>query len=104
MFGEGDEEVSGQQFAEIRKSLLERFHSKARHAFLDAYWNAVSQAQQLGFSEAARGKLLDLFLLEKAAYEVQYEAANRPRWLAIPLRGLSDVARRLNDAGRGERA
>ena len=33
--------------------------------------------------------LLDFFLLEKAAYEIGYEAANRPTWLAIPLAGLA---------------
>ncbi|MET0428428.1 MAG: putative maltokinase, partial [Microvirga sp.] len=99
-----DEEVSPQQFGEVRKSLLETFHAKARNAFLNAYWEVVAGVPQLGFSEGARASLLDLFLLEKAAYEVQYEAANRPRWLAIPLRGLSDIARRLIEADRGERA
>ena len=34
-------------------------------------------------------KLLDLFILEKALYEVIYEVANRPDWLAIPMNGLS---------------
>ena len=29
--------------------------------------------------------MLDLFLLEKVAYEICYEAANRPDWLGIPL-------------------
>jgi maltose alpha-D-glucosyltransferase/alpha-amylase len=37
-------------------------------------------------------RLLDLFLLEKAAYEVTYEAANRPSWFAVPLAGLSVLA------------
>jgi maltose alpha-D-glucosyltransferase/alpha-amylase len=36
-----------------------------------------------------------LFLLEKAAYEIRYEAANRPAWLAIPLEGLLAIAQRL---------
>ena len=39
--------------------------------------------------------LLDFFLVEKAAYEVAYEAANRPAWLAIPVSGLARVAARL---------
>jgi maltose alpha-D-glucosyltransferase/alpha-amylase len=44
-----------------------------------------------------------LFLLEKAAYEIHYEASNRPKWLAIPLRGLARIAARLTGAADGER-
>jgi maltose alpha-D-glucosyltransferase/alpha-amylase len=40
--------------------------------------------------EVAAG-LLDLFLLQKAFYEIAYEAANRPTWLSIPLRGVVDL-------------
>jgi maltose alpha-D-glucosyltransferase/alpha-amylase len=32
--------------------------------------------------------LLDVYLLEKAAYELEYELNNRPGWLHIPLEGL----------------
>ena len=39
--------------------------------------------------------MLDLFLLEKAAYEIRYEAANRPSWIGIPLQGLYAIAARL---------
>jgi maltose alpha-D-glucosyltransferase/alpha-amylase len=39
--------------------------------------------------------MLDLFLLEKAAYEIRYEAANRPTWIGIPLQGLYVIAARL---------
>ena len=39
--------------------------------------------------------LLDLALLEKAAYEVAYEASNRPDWLPTPLQGLGEIAERL---------
>jgi maltose alpha-D-glucosyltransferase/alpha-amylase len=39
--------------------------------------------------------LLALFLLEKSAYEICYEAANRPEWLAIPLRGFTEIAGRV---------
>lgn len=36
--------------------------------------------------------LLHLFMLEKVAYEVCYEAANRPDWISVPLEGLADIA------------
>ena len=44
-------------------------------------------------------RLLDLFLLEKAAYEVAYEAANRPDWIAVPIAGLARAAARLHRTG-----
>ena len=36
-------------------------------------------------------RLIDLFLIEKALYEIRYEAANRPAWLGIPVRGVLAV-------------
>ncbi|XCB30664.1 hypothetical protein RQN30_04600 [Arcanobacterium hippocoleae] len=35
--------------------------------------------------------LLDALILEKALYEVVYEATYRPRWLQIPLRGVGKI-------------
>ena len=32
--------------------------------------------------------LLRLFMLQKAFYEIGYEAANRPGWLSVPVRGV----------------
>jgi maltose alpha-D-glucosyltransferase/alpha-amylase len=43
----------------------------------------------------AEENLLDLFLLEKAAYEIAYEAANRPTWIDVPLHGLAQLVGRL---------
>jgi len=40
-------------------------------------------------------ELLDLFLIEKAAYEVVYESANRPTWIDVPLHGLAARTRHL---------
>ena len=47
----------------------------ARASFLDGY----------GRIEPADEPLLDAFELEKACYEVRYEASNRPEWLWLPL-------------------
>ncbi len=64
------------------------FREAAEEAFLAAY----REIDPAGVSNPA---LLDLFILEKAAYEICYEAANRPAWLDVPLNGLAQVAERL---------
>jgi maltose alpha-D-glucosyltransferase / alpha-amylase len=46
-------------------------------------------------AEADEPALRDLFLLEKADYEICYEAASRPSWLGIPVRGLARIAQRV---------
>jgi maltose alpha-D-glucosyltransferase/alpha-amylase len=56
--------------------------------FLAAYWPAAEAAGILPADVAQRTALLDLFRIEKALYEIGYEAANRPTWLPIPVRGL----------------
>ena len=38
-----------------------------------------------------RAALLDLFLLDKALYELNYELNSRPDWTRIPLRGLAEL-------------
>jgi maltose alpha-D-glucosyltransferase/alpha-amylase len=35
--------------------------------------------------------LLDLYLLEKAIYELGYELNNRPGWVQIPLQGIGQL-------------
>ncbi|MEI2386971.1 maltose alpha-D-glucosyltransferase [Breoghania sp. JC706] len=58
-------------------------------AFLDAYF-AVAGGEKPDANALSRA-LLDLFTLQKAAYEVVYEAANRPAWLSIPVSGILDI-------------
>ena len=38
--------------------------------------------------------LLELFVLEKAVYELKYEVDNRPDWVRIPLIGLLNILKR----------
>ncbi|SKA30430.1 maltose alpha-D-glucosyltransferase [Consotaella salsifontis] len=47
-----------------------------------------SEASGIDAEEEGNARLLDLFLLQKAFYELKYEAASRPAWLSIPLRGI----------------
>ena len=73
-----------------RLTLVTRLRKGAQRAFLKSYREAT-----VGLAGMDRGELLDFFLAEKAAYEICYEAANRPAWLPIPLSGLSRLTARL---------
>ena len=42
---------------------------------------------------AQRDRLLTVFLLEKAVYELGYELNNRPEWVRIPILGISQLLR-----------
>jgi predicted trehalose synthase len=50
--------------------------------------------------------LVDFFTLEKAVYEVSYELANRPAWVAIPLNGIMRIVEKVTGptAARDEHA
>jgi maltose alpha-D-glucosyltransferase/alpha-amylase len=66
---------------------------RASHDFLEAYHAAMPE---LKAPDSAPG-LLDLFLLQKVFYEIRYEAANRPGWLAIPVRGALELLSRQRE-------
>jgi maltose alpha-D-glucosyltransferase/alpha-amylase len=78
-----------------RAEILERFRIAAERHFLSAYREVLAEAPYRWVTPQGEGPMLDLFLLEKAAYEIRYEAANRPTWLGIPLQGLYAIATRL---------
>ncbi len=80
---------------ERRGPLLERFRVRATQRFLECYRTVLNAAPRRWVPREGEAQLLKLFLLEKAAYEIRYEAANRPAWLPIPLRGLHAIAHRL---------
>jgi len=56
--------------------------------FLRAYLEVMDSSGLLPAQAEARGLLLDVLVLEKLLYEVEYELENRPQWLRVPLRRL----------------
>ena len=70
-----------------RADFVSRLRDGAEKAFLDAYYAGLKD--ELGL---ANRDLLTCFMINKAAYEIIYEAANRPTWLTIPLQGLGRLA------------
>jgi maltokinase len=65
----------------------EGWEARARERFLDGYQETVDSTLlptgQLGIE-----RLLSVFELEKAVYELRYELDNRPDWVGIPVAGI----------------
>ncbi|HWF48709.1 MAG TPA: phosphotransferase, partial [Bryobacteraceae bacterium] len=57
-------------------------------AYLQSYFDAAAGLPSVPSDRGERKLLLDVFLLQKALYEVGYELNNRPDWVSIPLRGI----------------
>ena len=60
---------------------------RARSAFLAGYADATTPLTQTDLA------LVEAYELDKAVYEVGYEARNRPTWVGIPLAALAGVGR-----------
>jgi len=82
---------AGAPNADAAQAELARWEREARHHFLEGYVKAAQGVASVPADGTSLGSLLDLFLIEKALYELRYEAANRPDWIAIPLRGVLEL-------------
>ena len=58
-----------------------------RSRFLDAYWESMRSTGVLPPRETA-DRLIRIFELEKAVYELGYELEHRPDWVSIPVNGV----------------
>jgi predicted trehalose synthase len=88
-----------------RSALLERFvevddelealatawEQRAFDHFVSAYRDVDGVAALLPSSEDDANAVLAAFELDKAVYEVGYELAHRPDWVAIPLAAIDRI-------------
>jgi maltose alpha-D-glucosyltransferase/alpha-amylase len=75
-----------------RRSDFERMEPWARiwqtwitGAFLRGYFDTAANSLFIPALPSQRDALLELFVLDKALYELNYELNNRPDWVRIPL-------------------
>jgi predicted trehalose synthase len=75
----------------------EDWEERARERFLEAYLDTVD-ATLLPAGDAAIERLLAVFELEKAVYELRYELDNRPDWVGIPVAGIERLMQQAAEA------
>jgi maltose alpha-D-glucosyltransferase/alpha-amylase len=81
---------------------LAEWRERAATTFLAAYREIMTNQRLWPADPQAAERMLYFFLLEKAAYEIEYELAHRPEWLRVPLTGvlriLSQQTQHTNEA------
>ncbi|MDX1607056.1 MAG: putative maltokinase, partial [Candidatus Competibacterales bacterium] len=71
--------------------LVEAWRDLIEDAFLSGYREGLGDCR-VHPAEAEQGRrLIALFTLEKALYELRYEIDNRPDWIEVPLGGLHTI-------------
>ena len=87
---------------QARQRIAASYQSSAQAAFLEAYREATAELPHDWRDADGANAALLLFSLEKCAYEIVYEAENRPTWLPVPLQGLLALAQQLFDGGSND--
>jgi maltose alpha-D-glucosyltransferase/alpha-amylase len=75
---------------------VEPWYGYVSAAFLHAYLEALADSKLIPHDGREIGLLLEMFLIEKAVYELGYELDHRPDWTIIPLRGLDYIVKSLS--------
>ena len=88
-------EISGREVTQEGLNSLEvwaqYWQTWVSATFLKAYLGTSGSASSLPQSREELAVLLDAYVITKAVYELGYELNNRPRWLRIPLQGVSKL-------------
>ncbi len=79
---------------ERRSHLIRRFSERRKRLSWKATLPPWKPLRALPWTRPNDSASSTLYLLEKAAYEIAYEARNRPKWLPIPLSGFAAIVDR----------
>ena len=85
---------------QARQHIAGLYRSQARTAFNEAYRLAAADLPHAWHDREGEVAALALFCIEKAAYEILYEARYRPDWLEVPVQGLIELTKYLLGSGK----
>ncbi len=88
LFGLVDRDPEG--YARLLPFAME-WRQLVQKTFLEAYQETIAGCPSWPGEERELSRSLQLFLLDKVLYEISYEAASRPAWLRIPIKGLGEL-------------
>jgi maltose alpha-D-glucosyltransferase/alpha-amylase len=71
----------------------------ATRTLLDSYRNHIQGCRSCPVAPEEFDRLVALFMLEKACYEIIYEANHRPAWADIPIAGLLNWLEHCSEVG-----
>ncbi|MBI1311153.1 maltose alpha-D-glucosyltransferase [bacterium] len=77
--------------ADVLEQWLQVWCAWCSATYLKSYLDGLGGSDLLPGDQNQRQVLLDLFVLEKAVYELRYELNNRPEWANIPLQGILQI-------------
>ncbi|HUX10495.1 MAG TPA: putative maltokinase [Terriglobia bacterium] len=83
-----------EKIAALERPAIE-WERAASNALMQGYRKTIEGCPSCPSDPDTFRRLLDLFILEKALYEIRYELANRPSWLGIPVEGVMSLLAHL---------
>jgi maltose alpha-D-glucosyltransferase/alpha-amylase len=86
-----DESTQGEIDSQKQMRWSQNWYAWAASRFLHSYFETAKSGSFLPPSRQDVSALLQIYLLEKAIYELGYELNNRPAWAGIPLAGISQL-------------
>jgi len=86
-------EPGGREYERIERG-ARLWRAWTQKVFLASYLDIARNGDFLPEDDEGLRTLIDLFVLDKAMYELLYELNNRPTWVGIPLRGIVETVER----------
>ena len=97
------------EYAEVRPEdaewlakWIEPWFTYVTGVFMNGYMDTVDGVDFVPEDPEELRVILEVFILEKAVYEIGYEINNRPDWLKIPVNGIRFVLDRMAESSAGE--
>ncbi|MFO7923264.1 MAG: maltose alpha-D-glucosyltransferase [Bacteroidales bacterium] len=85
-----------QEDVDVLEQWAELWFNQVSDTYLRTYIETLGETRLIPENKEDLKTMLDIFVLEKAVYELNYELNNRPDWVSIPLKGIKNIMQSNN--------